>query len=445
MVFKNFRLNIVFRIILLVAALAGFAWAVVRSKPIQAVYLGILIVLLALEFFYYTDRLNRDLNQFFLSILNDDYSSVFQDRGRGRSFHELYGTMDAISRKLNALGKEKEIRGQYLFSLIDQVRVGIISFETGGRVNLVNEAFRQMLNIRTLSNGSDLSEQEPEIYSILAELEPGERKLLRRRVQGEDREFSIIASKFKMEDTLYHLISLQDIREELDRRELEAWQKLIRVLTHEIMNSVSPISSLTGSLHELVSKAGPDTDGSMLRERLGAGLSAIRERSMGLMKFTEDYQHLSRIPAPTISEIRTTEFVGRIRTLFDAECRSKGISFRVGAQDAPGTFRADMDLMEQVVINLIRNASDAVENRSGATIGMEIRSREDGRVSIVVGDNGSGIPEDLVDRIFVPFFSTKEKGSGIGLSLSRQIVLMHGGRMRVDSQEGEGSRFEILL
>ncbi|MFC2098100.1 PAS domain-containing sensor histidine kinase [Bacteroidota bacterium] len=437
-------MNIIIRIIVLILTISAFALFIVQSEPIRAVYIGILIVLLVLEFFYYSDKLNKDLNQFFISILHDDFTSVFKDRRKGNSFKELYGTLDEITLKFRALSTEKEMRSQYLFSLIEQVRVGIISFEPNGMVHLVNKSFREMLNLSSLRNGSNLREQEPELFSILESEAFAGKQLLKRRVNDEEREFSIVGAGFKMEDRFFHLVSVQDIREELDKRELEAWQKLIRVLTHEIMNSVSPIASLTGSLNDLI-KSGQDSGTEKLKEKLGVGLEAIQERSEGLMKFTEAYQHLARIPSPVISEIKTKALVDRIGILFKAQFESGRINFTININDAPESFMADIDLLEQVIINLVRNAADAVEEIPNPKMNLKIESRTDGKVSIALKDNGHGIPDDLLDRIFVPFFSTKPKGSGIGLSLSRQIVLMHRGSISAISESGKGSTFEIVL
>ena len=445
MVFKNFRLNVIARILALMLAISAFAWFMVQSEFIRVFYTGILILLLAMEFIFYADRLNRDLNQFFISIFHDDFTSTFSVPGRGRSFRQLYGSMNDITRKFKTLSKEKEMRGQYLFSLIDQVKVGIISFEPEGMVNLVNKAFNEMLDTPAVRIGINLKIQEPELFSILETVSMSDRQLLRMKIRDEEKEFSFVSAGFKMENKHYYLVSVQNIREELEKRELEAWQKLIRVLTHEIMNSVTPITSLTGSLHDLVSNSVTKTGEKLLREKLVLGLGAIQERSAGLLKFTEAYQHLARIPAPVVSEIQTKSLADRIGILFKAEFDSGNIRFQINIDHAPATFGADIDLLEQVIINLIRNAVDAVEDRANPEISLNIESRPNAKISIAVRDNGIGIPDDLLDRIFIPFFTTKDKGSGIGLSLSRQIILLHRGVISVSSKKHEGSNFEIIL
>ncbi len=444
MVYKNFRINIIIRIIILFAALSACALFIVQSEYIRLVYLLILVVLLLVELFYYIDRVNKDLSQFLISVLHDDYTLAFKEQGRGRSFRGLYKAMNDISLKLKALSKEKETRNQYLFSLIEQVKVGIISYEPNGTVHLVNKAFNEMLATPSVQAGTDLKSKEPDLFTILDDVPLGERQLVRMKINNEEKEFSIQSAGFRIEDLDFNLVSVQNIREELDERELEAWQKLIRVLTHEIMNSVTPISSLASSLYDIVDAQHTKIGSPQLREKLISGLGAVRERSSGLIKFTTAYQDIAKIPPPVIETVQTTDLISRLDSLFSAEMKEKKINFLITLEEAPDSFRADINLLEQVIINLVRNALDAVSNNKQPAIQVIFAPRSGRQVSIRVQDNGPGIPEDILDRIFVPFFSTKESGTGIGLSLSRQIIILHKGSLEVDTRKGK-TTFEIIL
>jgi two-component system nitrogen regulation sensor histidine kinase NtrY len=444
MVYKNFRLNIILRIIILLAALSAIALFIVQAEYIRLVYMAIFVVLLILELFHYIDRVNRDLAQFLISVLYDEYTLAFKEQGRGRSFRALYKSMNDISLKLKTLSKEKETRSQYLLSLIEQVKVGIISYEPSGRVHLVNKAFNEMLATPGIHTGSDLKVREPNLYSILENIRPGERKLVKMKIHNEEKEFSIQSAGFRIEEQDFNLVSVQNIREELDERELEAWQKLIRVLTHEIMNSVTPITSLAGSLYDIVKTQNTAVGSSQLREKLISGLGAVRERSSGLIKFTTAYQDIAKIPPPVIETVHTEDLISRIESLFSEEMKQRGIDFAISRKDPPENFMADINLLEQVIINLIRNALDAVSQNEKPSIRLVIGPREGRQVSIVVQDNGPGIPPENLDRIFVPFFSTKESGTGIGLSLSRQIIIMHKGTLEVNTGKGK-TVFEIIL
>ena len=444
MVYKNFRWNIIIRIIMLFAAITACALFIVQAEYVRLVYLAILVILLVVEMFYYIDRINKDLSQFLISVLHDEYTLTFKERGRGKSFRGLYKAMNDISLKLKTLSKEKESRNQYLFSLIEQVKVGIISYEPSGRVHLVNQAFKELLATPTIKAGADLKAREPGLFSILESVSAGERQLVRMKIQNEEKEFSIQSAGFRIEDQDFNLVSVQNIREELDERELEAWQKLIRVLTHEIMNSVTPITSLAASLYDLVDARDTAIGSPQLKEKLVSGLGAVRERSAGLIKFTTAYQDIAKIPAPVIKTVQTTELISRLQSLFAAEMKEGGIDFEISRKGSPGSFMADINLLEQVIINLIRNAREAVTVIDKPSIRVIISSREGRQVSIKVRDNGQGIADDTLDRIFVPFFSTKESGTGIGLSLSRQIIIMHKGTLEVDTMPGK-TTFEILL
>lgn len=444
MVYKNFRFNIILRIIILLAALSAIALFIVQAEYIRLVYLAIFLVLLTVELFYYIDRVNRDLTQFLISVLYDDYTLAFKEQGRGRSFRGLYKTMNDISLKLKTLSKEKETRNQYLLSLIEQVKVGIISYEPSGQVHLVNKAFNEMLATPTIQAGSDLKVREPDLYTILEKVPIGERQLVKMKIHNEEKEFSIQSAGFRNEEQDFNLVSVQNIREELDERELEAWQKLIRVLTHEIMNSVTPITSLAGSLYDIVKTQDAAVGSPQLREKLVSGLGAVRERSSGLIKFTTAYQDIAKIPPPVIETVQTKDLISRFESLFSAEMKEGGIDFKIIRKDPPDSFRADINLLEQVIINLIRNALDAVSQIEKPAIRLIISPRTGRQVSIQVQDNGPGIPPENLDRIFVPFFSTKESGTGIGLSLSRQIIIMHKGTLEVNTGEGK-TIFEIIL
>jgi signal transduction histidine kinase len=328
--------------------------------------------------------------------------------------------------------------------LIEQVKVGIISYEPSGLVHLVNKAFNEMLATPTIQAGSDLKAREPNLYSILEQVPLGERQLVKMKIHNEEKEFSIQSAGFRIEAQDYNLVSIQNIREELDERELEAWQKLIRVLTHEIMNSVTPITSLAGSLYDIVNTQDNFFGSPQLREKLVSGLGAVRERSSGLIKFTTAYQDIAKIPPPVIETVQTKDLISRLESLFSAEMKEGGIDFEISRKDPPGSFRADINLLEQVIINLIRNALDAVSQIEKPAIRLVIGPREGRQISIQVQDNGPGIPPENLDRIFIPFFSTKESGTGIGLSLSRQIIIMHKGTLEVNSGKGK-TVFEIIL
>ncbi|KPK87738.1 MAG: hypothetical protein AMS27_01635 [Bacteroides sp. SM23_62_1] len=445
MVYNNFRLNIVIRILLIFIILAITAYWITGGHYLRTAYAGILIILLLVELFIYIDRLNRNLANFFSSILADDYSVHLSDFRKGRSFKRLYEILNAINQKMKFLSKERETRSQYLGSLIEQSGVGILSIDMRGKIHLVNKAFRDLLGMQRATTGLNLGDLSKEFLNIIHDIRPGEHQLIRWIVDNTEKPFSFQVSRFKIEDQTFILVSVHDIRAELDEKELEAWQKLIRVLTHEIMNSVTPVVSLSNSLHDLLNKNDKMISDDKLKNRLSDGLHAIIDRSSGLMKFTSAYQNLTRIPVPKIQDIHSSDFLTKISTLYQAEIEGKKISFSVKYAGKPEQFKGDPDLLEQVIINLIRNAADAVEGRPDPRINLVVEEKPGYQIRILVEDNGAGMDTGTLDKIFVPFFSTKSSGTGIGLSLSRQIIMMHKGSIEVASAEGKGSVFEVLL
>jgi len=250
-----------------------------------------------------------------------------------------------------------------------------------------------------------------------------------------------------MKNKPFKLISAQNIRRELEERELEAWQKLIRVLTHEIMNSVTPISSLSSSLYELLiieeEQEKPLND--KTKQRLQSGLKAIIDRSSGLMKFTEAYKTLSRIPPPDIKPFQSDELIHRIGILSQTLTEEKNIDFKAEALSEKWSFMGDIELLDMVFINLIKNSMEALENTEEPQIRITIRKYEEDKTLIEVKDNGAGMTEEIMGQIFIPFYTTKRKGSGIGLSLSNQIIRLHGGTIAVDSKPDKGSIFTIII
>jgi two-component system nitrogen regulation sensor histidine kinase NtrY len=445
MIYSNFRLNIILRILLIFAFLALMAFWLIGGHYLRSVYVGIFIIVLIVELFIYIDRLNNNLSDYFSALLSEDYSSRLSDFGKGRSFRKLYEILNAINNKLKILSKEKETRSQYLGSLIEQSGVGILSIDLNGKIHLVNNAFRKLLGLDKARKGMNMGDISRELLNIIQKIPVGEHQLIRWVVGNTEKPFSFQVSRFKIEEQLFILVSVHDIRAELDEKELEAWQKLIRVLTHEIMNSVTPIVSLSNSLNSLLKNSGETIDEKKFKNRLSDGLEAIVDRSSGLMRFTNTYQNLTRVPAPKIQWIDLDLLLKKIATLYLSEMQGKNINFLINYTGKPGKFRGDPDLIEQVLINLIRNAMEAVESRDDPRIRLDVGEIPGYQVKIKVEDNGSGMNKETMNKIFVPFFSTKPGGSGIGLSLSRQIIMMHRGSIEVTSKEGAGSIFEVFL
>ncbi len=446
MVFKKFRIQVIIRLAFIIAT-CGFLlyFLLIDEKYIRSFYLGIILIILLIELFYYIDRSNRDVANFFQSILNADFTNVFNAEKKGKSFGSLYETMNKITNKFRDLSTEKEIQYLYLQTLIEQANVGLLSFTEKGEIRLVNMAFRELLNLRPIALNSSLGDLPEEIGKLLKQLTPGKRKLITLKIREKMVPLVFIANKIKTEKESFTLITLQNIRQELDEKELEAWQKLIRVLTHEIMNSATPITSLSSSLYSLLQHPEEDPLTEKQKQKIVTGLEAIYDRSSGLMRFTQAYQELTRIPQPRVESIPVGEVMHRLEILGKAHLEDKDIAFQIAATDDLDHIKGDINLLDQVFLNLLTNSIEALRGIQDPIIGIHFSRTEEGKTMIRFTDNGTGMTEDVREQIFVPFYTTRKKGSGIGLSLCKQIIRLHGGMIGVESVKDQGTSFTIIL
>lgn len=443
MVFKNFRFQIVLRLIVMIVAITLFAWCIVHGLYLRSIYLAASIIILAAEFIFYADRFNRDVKTFMVSLLQRDYTTHFEATGKGKSFDELYKVLNLISASFKKISTEKEIQYRYLEMLVEHVRVGIISVDAQGQIHLANQAVKQLLGKPILPNVKALHSLDHSLIATIDEIRSGETRLVKLRVNNDLLHLSIHASEFKLEDEYYKLISMQNIRNELDAREMEAWQKLIRVLSHEIMNSVAPIISLSETLHGLVVNNKNPGVTHHQQNTLDKGLEAIKLRSEGLYNFTQSYRKLTGIPKLVLKETNVKDLVSRVQTLLQGKADELGI--KLHAASVSEIIIVDPDLMEQVLINLVLNAIEAVASVSGGNVQIRASKHQKGGVCIQVIDNGDGMDEGMAEKIFIPFFTTKKNGSGIGLALTKQIIQLHNADIQFTSAKGRGTEFSIVL
>ena len=443
MVFKHFRFNIIVRVLLLTLALSLLAWCIVIKYYLRSFYVGTAAVLILVDLIWYIDRFNRDVRTFMLSLLQSDFTTRYDNSGKGKSFNALYDVLNRISAAFEKISAEKEIQHRYLEMLVDHVQVGILSFDKSEKVHLVNNALKKLLQRKVIMRLDVLSSIDNNLYGAVREIKAGQTRLVRIKLGSELLQLSLHAAEFKLDDEDFKLISFQNIRSELDARDMEAWQKLIRVMTHEIMNSISPITSLSGTLHNLVKEQEKSYETIPVFKTLDQGLDAIRVRSEGLNNFTEAYRRLTRIPTPNFKETNVKVLLQRIYLLLEKELKEKNISLEIHATDT--LVLLDEQLMQQVFINLIRNAIDAVSSVTGPLITISQIVQPDGKTIITITDNGHGMDAETMDNIFVPFYTTKRNGSGIGLALTRQILHLHHAEIKVTSVPEEGSTFVIHL
>lgn len=445
MVFKNFRFHVILRVVMLTLLSTLLAWCLVQGLYLRSVYVGAGLLLMTAELIWYVDRFNREINSFMVSLLHNDFTTRSQSRGRSKRFDELYDSLNRISEAFKTISAEKEIQFRFLEMLVEHLRVGILSLDDTGKIALANQAMKDLLHREVLFSLKSLETVDRSLVSAIKDIRGGETRLVKLRIQNELLQVSIHASEFRLEDKYHKLISMQNIRSELDAREMEAWQKLIRVLTHEIMNSVAPVISLSETMHGLIHQHQTPISQSdpALYETLDKGLDAIKVRSQGLYSFTQSYRKLTGVPKLALQKTNLKAILERIEMLMSKKLEEQGIALTVCAADIPVV--ADPDLMEHVLINLVLNAADAVAETKEPAIEVTASRDQKGLALISVKDNGEGIDEATSEKIFIPFFTTRKNGSGIGLALTKQILQLHHADIHFTSEIGKGTEFVIVL
>ena len=435
----------ILRVVILILGITLLAWCLVLGYYLRSVYLAVAVVVLVGELIWYIDRFNRDVKSFMVSLLQRDFTTHYQSSGKSKSFDELYTMLNRISEAFKTISAEKEVQFRYLEMLVEHLRVSILSIDIDGKIHLANQALKDLLHKEVLISLKSLESFDESFVKTIREIRTGETRLVKLRVQNDLLQLSIHASEFKLEDKYYKLISMQNIRNELDAREMEAWQKLIRVLTHEIMNSVSPVISLSGTLHGLVNQHSdkltlPDKD---LYNTLDKGLEAIKIRSEGLYNFTQSYRKLTGIPKLSLKKANVKEIVDRVQILMANKIKEHSILLRISNVDVEVV--VDPDLMEHVLINLLLNAIEAVADTKEGCIHIRTSLHQKSNVCIHIMDNGEGMDEATAEKIFIPFFTTRKNGSGIGLAITKQILQLHNADIQFTSEKGKGTEFVILL
>ena len=443
MVYRKFRVAVSARVALLVVLIGLFFFVLFRAKlPAAAVLLGLLIAAQIGGLFKTVDRTNRDLARFFDSVRFGDFSQTFRGKSPGGSFTELHAALGRVIEAFRSARAEKEEQALYLQTVVQHIGIGLLVFQKDGEVELINGAARRLLRTPHLKSVRDLEKDHPALAATLLGLKPRERSLVRFEAGDEQLQLLLHAAEFKQRGRDFTLVSIQDIRGELEEREIEAWQKLIRVLTHEIMNSMTPISSLATTVEGLIDK-GCGAGGAENLEDIRGAMRTIQRRSEGLLHFVDGYRNLARIPKPDLKFFPAADLFSQVAQFLRGRLAECGAGLEMVSNPARLEVLADLDLLEQVLINLILNACDAVRGQADPRIELSASLDDRGRPVVQVRDNGTGIPPENLDKVFVPFFSTKEGGSGIGLSLSRQIMRLHGGTISAASKPGQETVFTL--
>ena len=442
--YRNFRFVCAAQATLIVVNSLIIAQMVLSRHYVTTVACGALLIYQVLLLVRYVEFTNRKLRLFIQSIEHSDFSTRFRQWPGGRAFAELRDTIERASSRYRDTAITREENSAYLLGVLQHIGIGLVVYDTDGDVELYNIAGKRLLGVSSLRHISELNRRHPELASCLGSLKTGERTLVSVFVDDEVRQVALRACEFRRGARQLTLLSLHDIGPELNNKELEAWQNLIRVLTHEVKNSLTPIQSLAASVERLVFGDGQQ-GARQPRIEVAEALQIIQKRSEGLLRFVDVYRDLTHLPKPNYRICAVQNLFARVTTLAAPRMDEERIQFRCRIDPPDMTISVDPQMMEQVLINLTDNAIDAVQTVSNAEICLEAKLDSRSRAVISVTDNGCGIVRESLAKVFIPFYSTKESGSGIGLSLSRQIVRLHGGELSVDSIPSARTTFRMRL
>ena len=450
MIYKNFRLVIIFRVLFIFLNMLLVVYFYAKNNFVTSWVLVALLLSQTYLLIYYAEQSNRRLVKFLDSIRYNDFATTFSSNVKGKTYEHLNSTFNEVIKLFKQTRAEKEAQYNYLQTVIQHINIGIIAYRKDGEVDIVNNAIKRLFGINNLNRIQQLDSIDESITHQLLNIKAGDSILIKLLKEDAVLQLAVVATEFKKYGEEYLLVSFQDINAELDAKEIESWQNLIRVLTHEIMNSITPISSLTKTVNQMLFEekhSGLNMKALDLveKENVKLALETIGKRSEGLLNFVEIYRNLTRIPKPNFRHIPVTELFQNVEYLFAVQSKELKINFSYKILPETMHLTADPDLIEQVLINLVLNAIHAVQDNTKPEIKIVSRFNRNNRVIIEVADNGKGIKPDLLDKIFMPFFTSKKDGSGIGLSLSRQIMHMHKGSIHVKSITQIGSVFTLVF
>jgi two-component system, NtrC family, nitrogen regulation sensor histidine kinase NtrY len=440
----RYEISLTIRVVLLLASITACAFCIVSNRYTLLIFVGLMIVFQILNFVQFINKTNIELSQFIEAVQYRDFSLQFTEKNAPVSVRQLRRAFNQINSTFKQLSSEREEQYQYLQKILELVDTGILSYNQTGEVGWINESFKRMLNVPYLRNISSLEKRENTVYQAIMSLENGDSQL----VKINQKQVLLAKTTFLNDEIKTNLIAFQNVNEAIEDTEAQAYQKLLRVMTHEIMNSVAPIASLAETMEKTVERkkgereTGEKNNNEWISD-ITLGISTIRKRSENLLKFADTYRQLAKVSMTSFSEFYIRDLFEGVEILLENQLERHQIEFDVVIKDFNMTLEGDMGLIEQVLINLIINAIDAVKEHVNPSITLSVFKNQEERVVIEVRDNGIGMSAELMDKIFVPFFTSKANGSGIGLSLSKQIMTLHKGTITVNSSEGKGTIFRL--
>ena len=450
--FKGFRLKLLLRLLFIIINGTALLWISFNSALWTLIFWSALLeIILVIELIRFIEKFKSNILVFLESINQEDYSLTFPKGNLNNSDGRFASLFNAIVNKFQNLRAEKETRHIFLKTMIEQISVAIIGYNAKKEITIINNAAKALLGRPYIKNLEGIKKVSEALYDEIVKIDARDGVLIKYERNGELMQVLLKATELKSNDEYLKIVTLQDIKNELDEKELESWQKLIRILNHEVMNSMIPLSTLTNVNKTVLQevKANQESGSSPMDENRIAdvieGMEIIESRSKGIMEFVKSVKSLTNISKPNFLEIKINDLLNRVYTLMNPEFKHTSVELVLRLPTKNFTTTGDLELLEHALINLIKNAKEAFVKQPENKLCKVVLSAGslDGFTVISVQDNGPGMSVEDQENIFVPFYTTKKGGSGIGLALSRQIMRLHKGQLLCSSEEGKGAVFTM--
>jgi two-component system, NtrC family, nitrogen regulation sensor histidine kinase NtrY len=450
MISKNLYINIIIRVSLIVVLSVLLGYLLFKDQALRfSIICSATIIILTISLISFLNRTNRNIRFFFESVRNDDSNLTFPADIKNGNLRELHQSMNSVNHRIQQLKIENRQQEQYFRKILEHLATGIITYNNKGFIHHANSAAKRILSTEVLTHLKQIERVDRKLFGIISNLKPFERRLVAINTREGEVQLSLKSTSFGSDENELIILSIQDIKHELDEKEVDSWMRLIRVLMHEIMNSITPITSLSESLSKIYYSG----DKRVLPEEVTEktitttlqGLNVIRKQGISLMAFVESYRKLTRIPKPEMKFFRVSDLFSRVKIICDSLEKGSHTIINFSMKDPDLEIFADENLISLVLINLIKNAVEANENNPDCRIKVNSGIDFNHHPEISVTDNGPGISGENLEEIFIPFFTTRENGSGIGLSISKQIMGAHGGSLKVLSVPDSETVFRMTF